>query len=36
VLAPLTAPNTEARAEIETLIREVMQVSEPGAVAMGS
>ena len=31
VRAPLTAPNTEARAEIETLIREVMQVSEPGA-----
>jgi len=36
VRAPLTAPNTEARAEIETLIREALQVSEPGVVAMGS
>jgi len=36
VRAPLTAPNTEARAEIETLLREAIQVSEPEPVAMGS
>jgi len=36
VRAPLRAPNSEARAEIATLLRDVAQVSEPGAVAMGS
>src|SRR5262249_27209602 len=36
VRAPLRRPDEEAVAEIERLLRECTQVSEPGAVATGS